>query len=104
MIKNEEYIDYLNKVIACVNNGDYYSIKELSILNLNKLKNDTICMKKELRKYIETNISKRELKNLEKHEFLSIVNLYIDYLFNELNKNKELKSIVSIEEFMQGIE
>ncbi len=104
MIKNEEYIDYLNKVIACVNNGDYYSIKELSILNLNKLKDDTIYMKKELRKYIETNISKRELKNLEKHECLSIVNLYIDYLFNELNKNKELKSIVSIEEFMQGIE
>ena len=31
MIKNEEYIDYLKKVISCVNNGDYYSIKELII-------------------------------------------------------------------------
>ena len=34
MIKNEEYINYLKKIISCVNNGDYYSIKELSILEL----------------------------------------------------------------------
>ena len=34
MIKNEEYIDYLKKVISCVNSGDYYSIKELSMLKI----------------------------------------------------------------------
>ena len=38
MIKNEEYIDYLKKVIACINNGDYYSVKELSVLKLENFK------------------------------------------------------------------
>ena len=38
MIKNEEYIDFLKKVIACVSNGDYYSVKELSVLKLDNLK------------------------------------------------------------------
>ena len=40
MIRNEEYIDYLKKVISCVNNGDYYSIKELSHLKLEQIKED----------------------------------------------------------------
>ena len=46
MIKNEEYIDYLKKVISCVNNGDYYSIKELSVLKLDVLNEETMSMKK----------------------------------------------------------
>ena len=28
MIKNEEYIKILKSMISCVNQGDYYSIKE----------------------------------------------------------------------------
>ena len=36
MIKDEEYICFLKRVIACVSNGDYYSVKELSQLELEK--------------------------------------------------------------------
>lgn len=38
MIKDEEYICFLKRVIACVSNGDYYSVKELSQLELEKMK------------------------------------------------------------------
>ena len=38
MIKDEEYIEFLKHIIACVSNGDYYSVKELSNLELEKMK------------------------------------------------------------------
>lgn len=37
MIKDEEYICFLKRVIVCVSNGDYYSVKELSQLELEKM-------------------------------------------------------------------
>ena len=37
MIKDEEYICFVKRVIACVSNGDYYSVKELSQLELEKM-------------------------------------------------------------------
>ena len=49
MIRNDEYMDYLQKIISCISNGDYYSVKELSILQLNNLKKDTKMMKQELK-------------------------------------------------------
>ena len=104
MIRNEEYIDYLKKVISCVNNGDYYSIKELSVLKLDALNKETVTMKKQLHKFVQNKIYKKELNHLEGQESLSIVNLYIEYLLNEIEDNKEIKKIASIEEFIQGIQ
>ena len=101
MIRNEEYIDYLKKVISCVNNGDYYSIKELSILKLDTLKEETKKKKKNLSKYVGSNICKKESKTIEKKEVIYIVNLYIEYILNEIRKNKEVGEIASIEEFIQ---
>lgn len=103
MVKNEEYIDYLKKIISCVSNGDYYSIKELSILKLNDLKNDTIKMEKELNKYVKGSKCQKELKNTNKEETIYLVNQYIEYLFNRIKENKEFKEIASIEEFIQKI-
>ena len=104
MVKNEEYIDYLKKVISCVSNGDYYSIKELSVLKLDTLNEETEIMKKNLHKFVEKNIYKEKLKNLEKQEFINIVNLYIDYLFDEIKEYEGVKKIASIEEFIQEIQ
>ncbi len=104
MIKNEEYIDYLKKVISCVSNGDYYSIKELSVLKLDTLNEETVAMKKNLHKFAEQNVCKKELKDLKNQEFLNIVNLYIDYLFNEIKERKGVKEIASIEEFIQEMQ
>lgn len=37
MIKDEEYISFLKSIISCISNGDYYSVKELSYLELEKM-------------------------------------------------------------------
>ncbi len=104
MIRNEEYIDYLKKVIACVSNGDYYSVKELSVLKLDTLNEETMSMKKNLHKFAEKNIDKKEFKDLEKQQFLNIVNLYIEYLLNEIKESREIKKIASIEEFIREMQ
>ena len=103
MIKNEEYIDFLKKVIACVSNGDYYSVKELSVLKLDNLKKDTNIMEKELDKYVRKSKCKKELKNIKNNDIIFLVNKYVEYLFTRIEENKELEKIVSIEEFMQKI-
>ena len=38
MIKDEYYISFLKSIISCVSHGDYYSVKELSNLELEKMK------------------------------------------------------------------
>lgn len=37
MIKDEEYIAFLKCVISCISYGDYYSVKELSNLELERM-------------------------------------------------------------------
>lgn len=38
MISDKQYTDFLKSIIACVSNGDYFSVKELSNLELEKMK------------------------------------------------------------------
>ena len=38
MIRDEEYISFLKSIISCISHGDYYSVKELSTLELEKMK------------------------------------------------------------------
>ena len=38
MVKNEDYIKLLNKMVSCISYGDYYAVKELSILQLKNMK------------------------------------------------------------------
>ena len=37
MINDERYISFLKRIIACISHGDYYSVKELSQLELEKM-------------------------------------------------------------------
>ncbi|MCI8759600.1 MAG: hypothetical protein HFJ34_00470 [Clostridia bacterium] len=39
MVNDEKYIAFLKQVIACISHGDYYSVKELSQLELEKMEN-----------------------------------------------------------------
>lgn len=41
MITDEEYIGFLKAIISCVSHGDYYSVKELSNLELEKMNKKT---------------------------------------------------------------
>ena len=37
MENEEKYIKFLKRIIACINHGDYYSVKELSQLELDNI-------------------------------------------------------------------
>ena len=37
MIKDEEYVSFLKSIISCISYGNYYSVKELSYLELEKM-------------------------------------------------------------------
>lgn len=37
MVNDEKYIRFLKQIIACISQGDYYSVKELSQLELEKM-------------------------------------------------------------------
>ena len=41
MIKDEDYIDFLKLIVSCISNGDYFSAKELSNLELEKMRQKT---------------------------------------------------------------
>ena len=40
MINEEKYIKFLKQIISCINHGDYYSVKELSQLELEKIQKE----------------------------------------------------------------
>lgn len=51
MIEDERYITFLKRVIACISYGDYYSVKELSQLELEKMQGQSEEKKKKNRRY-----------------------------------------------------
>lgn len=40
MVNNEKYIRFLKQIISCINHGDYYSVKELSQLELERIEQE----------------------------------------------------------------
>lgn len=40
MVNDEKYITFLKQIISCINHGDYYSVKELSQLELEKMEKE----------------------------------------------------------------
>lgn len=40
MVDDEKYITFLKQIISCISHGDYYSVKELSQLELEKMKRE----------------------------------------------------------------
>lgn len=40
MISNERYVTFLKRIIACISYGDYYAVKELSQLELEKMEQE----------------------------------------------------------------
>ena len=40
MENKEEYVKFLKQIISCINYGDYYSVKELSQLELDKIEKE----------------------------------------------------------------
>ncbi len=40
MVDEEKYITFLKRIVSCISHGDYYSVKELSQLELEKIKKE----------------------------------------------------------------
>ena len=41
MVRDEDYIDFLKLIVSCISPGDYFSAKELSNLELEKMEEKT---------------------------------------------------------------
>ena len=50
MISDEKYIKFLKAIISCVSHGDYFSVKELSNLELEKMMRKEKHTKKKVKK------------------------------------------------------
>lgn len=103
MIKNDEYIDFLNKIIVCVNKGDYYSIKELANIKLEELKLYEKQQEKDVNKFIKKNKCINDFNNLERNKLFYLMNKYLDYVFFKIHIDIEIKKIATFDEFVQKI-
>lgn len=111
MIKNEDYINLLKKMIACVSVGDYCSVKELSQLQLDNVMNNNRNIHKnikklkgikELKKYKE-----KPLKTWDNIRLRKLLMIYSNYIIYNIECSKDIeeiqKTILSIEEFIKII-
>lgn len=100
MVKDEEYIELLKSMISCVSRGDYYSIKELSQLKLEKYQKKEQEVQQEMKK-IKKMLKKQKKLPFEKWEngrLMQAIELYSYYAVN-----KSEKELLSFEEFMNYI-
>ena len=109
MIKNEQYCKYLRQVIACVSYGDYYSIKELSNSELEKMEAIKEKNQKNIKKIkIKRNVNlAKKLDLLNEKELRKLIEKYSDFIQKQICTcaNLELlqKEHITIEEFMDEI-
>lgn len=109
MVNNEKYIKTLEKIVSCVSHGDYYSAKELSMIELEKIKRKEKIIKKNIKrtKYKTRlkNKRKSELNNLEKKELQKITKAYSKYMLNLIKQTTSIEKIqeeaISIYEFIE---
>ena len=108
MIKNEKYIRILKSMISCINQGDYYSIKELSNLELQKMKEDEEKNKKDIKKFrnnkkIRKN-KEKPLENWTSEEQKTLIENYSQFILNKIEDTDSIKQLknqaISIQEFI----
>lgn len=111
MVKNEDYKNLLKRIIACVNYGDYYSIKELSKLQLDNIN--------KINKKIEQELKEQEgIKKLSKckgtpietwsnEELQTLLKMYSNYIVKKIEETKSINELqkitVTIDEFIKNI-
>lgn len=111
MIKNEDYINLLKKMVACVSVGDYCSVKELSQLQLDNVMNNNKKIHKNIKKLKGIKELKKckekPLKTWENTQLRKLLRIYSEYIINSIESSKDIgeikKTILSIEEFIKII-
>ena len=111
MIKNEKYIQILKNMIACVSHGDYGSVKELSNLELEKMKKREEESKKQ-KKQIKINKNlknnkKVPLENWKNEELRELMECYSKFVLQQIEQTDNLKQLqkeaISIQEFIDNM-
>ena len=111
MVKNEDYTNLLKKMISCISYGDYYSVKELSNLQLDNIKKVNTKVEKEvnqLNKSKELNKCKgKPLEEWTNGQLVTLLNMYSNYILKKIEKTDNIKELqimtVSIDEFIRNI-
>lgn len=108
MVNNEEYVKFLKSIDSCISHGDYYLVKELSHLELEKMKENEKNIKKDVKRVIKRGKQKNTFfDNCEKDKLKNIINKYSEYVERKVEKAKDLeklkKEIITIEEFVKMI-
>lgn len=106
MVKNEKYIKILNAMISCINHGDYYSVKELSIIELQKMrerdKKIAEIIKKE--KIIRKN-KEKPLNYWKNEELRKLIECYSEYILQKIENAKNIKELqqeaISVKEYIE---
>lgn len=103
MVSNDKYISVLKQMDSCVSYGDYYSIKELSNLELEKIKKQ----KNEIKKDIKETQKKRSIFKNKNKEQSQIMEEYSQYILKQAERAKTLEElrerIISINEFINEV-
>ena len=111
MVKNEKYIEILKSMVACVSHGDYGSVKELSNLELKKMKQREEEAKKQIKqikmnKKLKNN-KKIQLENWKKEELMELIESYSKFMLQQIEKTNDLKQLkkeaISIQEFIDNM-
>lgn len=104
MIKNEQYTNFLKSIISCVSHGDYYSIKELSQLELEKMNKIEEENKKNMKKKIRFNMN-NQISMLEKEELIKLIQSYSIHTKKQIEKSISLeilkREFLTIEEYLR---
>ena len=81
---NDEYMKFLEQIITCINHGDYYSAKELSNIELERVKQEEVRNKSK-------NI--KIFNKMEKDELKYVSNEYSECINNIIQKSKSVYEI-----------
>ena len=111
MVKNEDYIKLLNKMVSCISYGDYYAVKELSILQLKNMKSSNEKIGKELKEIKERKklceCKKKPLEEWDKKELLTLIKIYSNNIMKRIEKTNTVQELqnmtVTIDEFLKNI-
>lgn len=111
MVSNERYIDFLKAVITCINNGDYFSVKELSNLELEKMAKKCKSAQIDINKikiFNKINRNKEKpLKEWKSEDLEKIIIIYSKYIISKIkdadNIEQLKKEVITFEEFIKSI-
>lgn len=111
MINNKKYIELLKSMISCVSHGDYSSVKELSHLELERMKETEKRLSKEIikaKRYKKPSKYKgKTLEEWENKDLTILVDNYSKYILYKIETTNDLKKlqneVMSIHEFIEKI-